>query len=59
MNLPYIFKPLHEYDLVRLGKDNDGGYLIGLNTIKKTIKSIINQKNNPLKGEEKLNFIWN
>tara|TARA_B100001750_G_scaffold208359_1_gene187259 strand:+ start:260 stop:439 length:180 start_codon:yes stop_codon:yes gene_type:complete len=59
MNLPYIFKPLYEYDFVRLckDKDNEGGYLIGLNTIKKTIKSILNQKNNPLKGEEKLNFI--
>ena len=36
MNLPYIFKPLYEYDLIRLGKDNDGGYLIGLSTVKKT-----------------------
>ena len=26
--LPKIFKPLNEYDLIRLGKDNDGGYLV-------------------------------
>ena len=26
--LPKIFKPNHEYNLIRLGKDNDGGYLI-------------------------------
>lgn len=26
--LPKIFKPENEYDLIRLGQDNDGGYLI-------------------------------
>mgnify|MGYP000847658272 CR=1 FL=1 len=26
--LPKIFKPKNEYDLIRLGKNNDGGYLI-------------------------------
>ena len=31
--LPKQFKPDHLYDLVRLGKDNDGGYLVGRNSI--------------------------
>lgn len=26
--LPKIFKPENEYDLIRLGQDNDGGYLV-------------------------------
>lgn len=26
--LPKIFKPVNEYDLIRLGKNNDGGYLV-------------------------------
>ena len=26
--LPKIFKPKYEYDLLRLGKNNDGGYLV-------------------------------
>lgn len=26
--LPKIFKPKNEYNLIRLGKDNDGGYLV-------------------------------
>jgi len=26
--LPKIFKPKNEYNLIRLGQDNDGGYLV-------------------------------
>ena len=26
--LPIIFKPKYEYNLIRLGKNNDGGYLV-------------------------------
>lgn len=29
MNLPKIYKPKYNYKLIRLGKDNDGGYLVG------------------------------
>ena len=35
MSLDYILKPDAQYELVRLGKDNDGGYLVGAETIKK------------------------
>jgi len=31
--LPKIFKPKNEYDLVRLGRDNDGGYLVEKNSL--------------------------
>jgi hypothetical protein len=31
--LPRIFKPINEYDLIRLGKDNDGGYLVEKNSL--------------------------
>jgi hypothetical protein len=31
--LPKIFKPKNEYDLIRLGQDNDGGYLIEKNSL--------------------------
>ena len=34
--LPKNFKPIANYSLVRLGKDNDGGYLINKNSIEKT-----------------------
>ncbi len=27
--LPIELKPKHEYELIRLGQDNDGGYQIG------------------------------
>lgn len=33
-NLPKTFKPKYNFDLIRLGKNNDGGYLVGKNTIK-------------------------
>jgi hypothetical protein len=39
-NLPKSFKPKYEFDLIRLGRNNDGGYLIGKNTIK-TTKNLI------------------
>ena len=34
--LPKNFKPIANYPLVRLGKDNDGGYLINKESIEKT-----------------------
>jgi len=34
MPLKKIFKPGANYELIRLGKSNDGGYLIGKNSIK-------------------------
>ena len=36
MSLPSFLKPRNTYELKRIGKDNDGGYLIGSNSIKKT-----------------------
>jgi len=36
MTFPKNFKPSKKFDLIRLGKDNDGGYLVGKNTISKT-----------------------
>ena len=36
MTFPRNFKPSKKFDLIRLGKDNDGGYLVGKNTISKT-----------------------
>ena len=33
MPLAKIFKPLANYELIRLGKFNDGGYLVGKNSI--------------------------
>jgi len=38
--LPKEFKPKASYELIRLGKDNDGGYLVELNSIKQS-KSLI------------------
>ena len=32
--LPKEFKPNHLYELIRLGKDNDGGYLVCKNSVK-------------------------
>lgn len=40
MSLPAGYKPKKNFSLIRLGRDNDGGYLIGYNTIKNT-KSLI------------------
>ena len=34
--LPKIFKPKGLYDLIRIGKENDGGYLIGKNSLLKS-----------------------
>ena len=34
--LPKILKPKHEYDLIRLGQDNDGGYLVEKKSTEKT-----------------------
>ena len=36
--LPKNFKPKKNYDLIRLGKNNDGGYLVEKNSIKNTKK---------------------
>ena len=33
MHLHKIFKPKKEYELTRLGKKNDGGYLVGIQTV--------------------------
>jgi len=33
--LPKIFKPQNEYNLIRLGQDNDGGYLIEKDSLSK------------------------
>ena len=33
MSLGKIFKPLANYELIRLGRSNDGGYLVGKNSI--------------------------
>ena len=30
---PKEFKPIYQYDLVRLGQDNDGGYLVEKNSL--------------------------
>jgi len=38
--LPKEFKPTHEYDLIRLGQDNDGGYLVEKKSIEDS-KSLI------------------
>lgn len=35
MTLPIFFKPKFQYQLTRLGKKNDGGYLVGEETVKK------------------------
>ena len=34
--LPNKFKPTHLYDLMRLGRNNDGGYLVGKNSVLKS-----------------------
>ena len=36
MPIPYSLKPKYEYDLIRLGSKNDGGYLIEKNSLYKT-----------------------
>lgn len=36
MSLPNLIKPKHNYELIRIGKNNDGGYLVGTNTVNKT-----------------------
>ena len=33
MALPILFKPNKKYSLVRVGRDFDGGYLVGKDTI--------------------------
>ena len=35
-NLPKSLKPKFKFDLIRVGRNNDGGYLLGLNTLKNT-----------------------
>ena len=36
MTFPKNFKPLKKFELIRLGKDNDGGYLVGKKTVLKS-----------------------
>ena len=36
MSFPKNFKPSKKFDLIRLGNDNDGGYLVGKNTISRS-----------------------
>ena len=40
MPLPNILKPQKKYDLIRIGSNNDGGYLCTLNSVKQS-KTII------------------
>ena len=40
MTFPKNFKPSKKFDLMRLGKDNDGGYLVGKKTVLKS-KSLV------------------
>ena len=37
MTFPRNFKPSKKFDLIRLGKDNDGGYLVGKYNFKNKI----------------------
>ena len=39
--LPKEFKPTYQYDLIRLGKDNDGGYLVEKNSLLNSIQNLI------------------
>ena len=39
--LPLDLKPKHEYDLIRLGGDFDGGYLVERNSIDKSTVRLI------------------
>ena len=34
--LPKIFKPKYAYNLIRLGRDNDGGYLVEKESVLKS-----------------------
>jgi hypothetical protein len=34
--LPKTFRPKGLYDLIRIGKENDGGYLVGKNSVLKS-----------------------
>ena len=34
--LPKQFKPKHKYNLIRIGRNNDGGYLVEKNSISKS-----------------------
>jgi hypothetical protein len=36
MGISNVFKPKFKYQLQRVGKNNDGGYLVGINTIKQS-----------------------
>lgn len=40
ITLPKIFEPFYCNDLVRLGKQNDGGYLVNIEDVKKTSRLI-------------------
>ena len=36
IHLPYFFKPNYKTDLLRLGKENDGGYCVPKESLKDT-----------------------
>ena len=36
IKIPYFLKPKKNYELIRVGKNNDGGYLVCTNSIKKS-----------------------
>jgi hypothetical protein len=36
MSISNIFKPKFKYQIQRIGKNNDGGYLFGINTVKRS-----------------------
>ena len=40
IKLPIFLKPKKEYNLIRLGKNNGGGYLVSENSIKNSNKLI-------------------
>ena len=42
--LPKIFKPNNEYELIRIGSNNDGGYLVEKNSLFETALVSVNDK---------------
>ena len=53
--LPKGLKPIHKYNLIRLGKENDGGYLIEKES-QPQIPHELDQSSDPRFDEVKLFF---